>query len=157
MELLKEVKQGIEMMSYLLTHPEEFDGIHIPFVICLMQFTGGLFAEMTNMFNIATRTKSEDAITFFVAFHVLHGIDNIYVEAFSEFELMECCDEPLVFKVKIKDVKWRERSIWNKIYFTIYSAIKFFHNTCYFYFSPYLVNFIPYFCPGKPLITSTGH
>ena len=41
-------------MTYLLAHQDEFDGIHIPFLICILQSSGGLFAEMTNMFTIAT-------------------------------------------------------------------------------------------------------
>jgi hypothetical protein len=138
------------MMSYLLTHPEEFDGVHTPFILCIMQFSGGLFAEMTNMFNIATRTRSEDAITFFVAFHVLNAIDNIYVEALADFELLESCDEPLVLKTKVKHVKWKARRFSNKVYHIVYTSIRLFHNTCYFYFFPYFINFIPYLCPGNP-------
>ncbi len=49
--------------------------------------SGGFFAELTNLFMLATRTSVEYCITFFVAFHVLTAIDNIYAEGICDFEL----------------------------------------------------------------------
>jgi len=94
------------MMAYLLTHPEEFVNTTIPFYLCLMQTSGGLLAELTNLFMMATRQTSESCITFFVAFHVLNAIDNIYVEAFAELELLHASGEPLEFKKKLREIKF---------------------------------------------------
>jgi hypothetical protein len=51
---------------------------------------------------IATRTTTEQCVTFFVAFHVLSAIDNIYVESFADFELLEAVEEPLRFSAHMK-------------------------------------------------------
>ena len=61
-----------------------------------MQTVGGLIAELTNLFMLSSRSTIADCITFFVAFHVLSAIDNIYCEALSDFEFFECFEEPLV-------------------------------------------------------------
>ena len=64
------------MLNYLNTHPEEFISIIYPFTISMMQLCGGFFAEITNLFMLATRPSVEQCITFFVAFHILSAIDN---------------------------------------------------------------------------------
>jgi hypothetical protein len=63
-----------------------------------MQASGGLAAECMNLFMSATRTSVETTMTFFVAFHVLGMIDNIYIESIDEVELLEAVEEPLYFK-----------------------------------------------------------
>jgi hypothetical protein len=83
------------MINYLNTHPEEFSQSLTPFLIALMQYFGGLFAEATNIFMLATRSTVEYCITFFVAFHVLCQIDNIYAEGLSNFDLRESVEEAL--------------------------------------------------------------
>jgi hypothetical protein len=47
---------------------------------------------------LATRSTVEYCITFFVAFHVLTEIDNIYAESVSTYHLMEAIEEPLEIK-----------------------------------------------------------
>ena len=54
---------------------------------------GGVFAELTNLFMLATRDDVSACITFFVAFHVLNAIDNIYGEAIEEFILRSAVEE----------------------------------------------------------------
>ena len=56
---------------------------------------GGVFAELTNLFMLATRDDVSACITFFVAFHVLNAIDNISGEAIEEFILRSAVEEEL--------------------------------------------------------------
>ena len=86
------------MLNYLNTHPEEFQSSAIPYLIALMQSTGGFLAECTNFLMMAKRETVEYCITFFVAFHVLSAIDNIYAHSLSGFSLHHVCKEPIVFK-----------------------------------------------------------
>jgi hypothetical protein len=85
------------MIHYLNTHPEKFSSTWIPFINAFMQFFGGFVAEFTNLFMLAMRTSVEMCITFFVAFHVLTAIDNIYAEGMSDLHLKEAVEEPLVW------------------------------------------------------------
>lgn len=77
------------MLDYLNTHPDEFSNSFIPFLIASMQFFGGIFAELLNSLMLGTRNSVVDAIVFFVAFHVLTAIDNIYNESIADFSLRE--------------------------------------------------------------------
>ncbi len=99
MELIQDVKQGLRMLHYLNQHPDEFEsGLVIAFLAGLLQCTGAFFAEALNLFMLATRSSVELCITFFVAFHVLAEIDNIYCEAISDLQLLEALETPLTYK-----------------------------------------------------------
>lgn len=55
LELIEDVKQGLLMLQYLNTHPEEFQQQPMAFMIAFMQMAGGFFAEVTNLCMLATR------------------------------------------------------------------------------------------------------
>ena len=148
MELICDVKQGLLMLKYLNTHPEEFEGSLIPYLIALMQSTGGFLAECTNFLMMAKRETVEYCITFFVAFHVLSAIDNIYAHSLSGFSLHHVCKEPLVFKRQPKDIEFGSRSTLDKFMRAVCVVMTFCYNSFYYYFMPYIVNFIPYAKPG---------
>ena len=50
-------------------------------MIACMQGFGGVFAECTNLLHLIGVNSVPMAVSFFVAFHALHVIDNIFVEA----------------------------------------------------------------------------
>jgi hypothetical protein len=60
--------------------------------------SGGFIAELMNLFMLSSRTSVADCITFFVAFHILNAIDNIYAEGIADFELREAVEHPLTYK-----------------------------------------------------------
>ena len=64
-------------------------------------------AELTNLFMLGTRQTVEYCIMFFVAFHVLSAIDNIYAEASEECQVREACEHGLVLtEHEFKKVTW---------------------------------------------------
>jgi hypothetical protein len=149
MELIEDVKQGLLMMDYLNTHPEKFKSHAIPFCVGFMQSIGGLVAEFVNIFMLATRTTAENCITFFVAFHVLVAIDNIYAEALVDFPLKKSLHEPLKYETEARKISFRSRTFGMKllrIFLILYDS---FFKTVYYYFLPFLVNWVPYFKPGS--------
>lgn len=152
MELIEDVRQGLNMIKYLNTHPEEFTESFAPFILAFMQASGGFLAELTNMFMLATRQSVEYCITFFVAFHVLTAIDNIYAEALGDFSLREACNTPLKFKRKPKDIKYQTRSCQHKCIRVVYKALLYLNNAVYYYFVPFGVNLIPLFSPGATAV-----
>ena len=115
LELIEDVKQGLNMLWYLNTHPKEFSETWMPFMIASMQMLGGFFAEITNLFMLSTRMSVEYCISFFVAFHVLTAIDNIYAEGVCDFALLSAVEEPLHFKNKPSDIKFSERTFTHKV------------------------------------------
>jgi len=136
------------MLNYLNTHPEEFRSVFYPYLIAMMQCTGGFIAELTNLFMLSTRVTVEYCITFFVAFHVLAEIDNIYAEAMADFELKETIEEPLKFKQSPGEIGWKRRSFFNKLIRLQCIILNVLYASFYYYFLPFLVNFVPYLSPG---------
>jgi hypothetical protein len=151
MNLIEDVKQGLNMILYLNTHPEEFSGTFIPLLCGILQFTGGLAAESTNLFMLATRSEVDMCITFFVAFHVLAEIDKIYAESLCSFMLLESVEEPLVYKRRPKDVKFKDRSLMIKASHILYVVLNFLYCTIYYYYAPFAINFVPYFFAGPTI------
>jgi hypothetical protein len=132
------------MMHFLNTHPDDFSNSFYPFAISLMQAFGGLFAEALNLFMVATRSDVKDCITFFIAFRVLSNIDDIYFESLTDFILRDAVEEPLRWKRSQKQIKFQERSCGHKIIRITCCGLSFFYNSVYYYYMPFVVNFIPY-------------
>lgn len=119
--------------------------------------TGGFLAEITNLAMLATRNSVEYCITFFVAFHLLTNIDNIYAEGVSDNPLLHVLHKPLKEKRQPKDVKWSERSWEHKLIFIFHRVCKFWYDSFYYYFLPFLVNYVPYIVPGNLDNLAAGH
>lgn len=104
MELIQDVKQGLSMIRYINTNPEEFKKQKplLPFTFAFLQCIGGFIAELMNLFMSATRTRVDLIITFFVAFHVLAAIDSIYLESICDMELIELVEHNNMLHFKRK-------------------------------------------------------
>lgn len=150
LELIEDVKQGLNMLWYLNTHPEEFSEVTMPLMIAGMQTLGGFLAELTNLIMLSTRSSVEFCISFFVAFHVLTAIDNIYAEGVCDFALLSAVEEPLHFKKKPKEVVWTERTWQNKLIYFCLKVVQFLYNSVYYYYLPFIINFIPYLFAEDP-------
>ena len=137
MELISDVKQGLNMINYLNAHPTEFTNCTIPFMISVMQSLGGLFAEATNLFMIATRESVADCITFFVAFHVLTAIDNIYQESLSDFELREALELRIFYAYLFTGVCFLTISFFVKINNSTNDRLTKFEKSCADYLEKY--------------------
>lgn len=157
MELVPDVKQSFWMMRYLNTHPHKFSQQFVPYLIALMQFTGGLLAEITNIFMLSTRESVEECVTFFVAFNILAKIDNIYAESLSNQPLMKVTEQPLVWELSGKSVPFGSRSRLHKWIRINTVLLDRFYYTFYYYFFPFIVNFIPYVWPGGIQSSAAEH
>lgn len=94
---------------------------------------------------LASRDDVAAAITFFVAFHVLNAIDNIYAEAILDFTLREAVEHPIKIERDSDSIKMSERSFTHKFIRVVYVVLEFLFISYYYYFLPYTINFIPYF------------
>lgn len=102
------------------------------------------------MFMLASRTSVAECITFFVAFHVLTAIDNIYAEGLADFDLLEAVEKPLIYTKASYHIKLEHRSLSQKIYRLVFVSLHTFYLVVYYYFTPFFISFIPYINPGLP-------
>ena len=103
------------------------------------------------MFMLASRTSVAECITFFVAFHVLTAIDNIYAEGLADFSLQEAVEKPLVYTKESYKIKLQSRSFSQQIYRIVFVTLHAFYLVVYYYFTPFFISFIPYISPGLPV------
>lgn len=142
-------------MHYLNTYPYKFRRTLIPFLISCMQTAGGFLAECTNLFMLSSRSTTQDCITFFVAFHVLTAIDNIYAESVSSLELLEAVEDPLVYE-DLQPKPFKTRSLQHKLIRLLWKLLNFLYNSVYYYFTPFFVNFLPYFFQAPAAIEASS-
>jgi len=94
---------------------------------------------------LGTRDSVVDAIVFFVAFHVLTAIDNIYAESIADFALRESEEDlHLHWKRKSSKIDFNARNSDHQLYRLIIKLLLFLYMGVYYYFMPFLINFVPY-------------
>ena len=101
-------------------------------------------AEIVNIGMLATRTDVEICITFFVAFHILVNIDNLYAESLDYFPLKRCVSSPLRFETSPQKQSWSSRTPSMKVLRIYIIVVELLYNSIYYYFMPFLVMWIPY-------------
>jgi len=114
-----------------------------------MQCSGGLLAELINLTMLSTRTSVEYCIMFFVSFHVLVAIDNIYAEGMTDIKAGNAIHMPIRFKRHAKDFEWSKEPIWHRLIYIQVKILSTFYNVIYYYFAPYFVFWGPYIAPGS--------
>lgn len=127
-------------------HTEEFSDFPMPFMIANMQLWGAFCAELINIFSLSTRISVSESITFFVAFHLLVSIDDIYATGVSDYPLLDATLEPLVFTKNLSDVK--RETIHDKFFWWYTRSIYYWYNTIYYYYLPFVINLVPYLFLG---------
>lgn len=75
---------------------------------------------------------------------MLTAIDNIYAESVSSLELLEAVEDPLVYE-DLQPKPFLKRSMDQKMIRLLWKVLNFFYNSIYYYFTPFFVNFLPYF------------
>ena len=139
------------MLNYLNTHPEEFTRVDIPALVALMQLTGGLLAEITNLLMLATRSTIEDCLTFYVAFHVLAKIADIYMHCFKHSHTFnKIISAPFQFKKHHESIEWEERTFGHKCLRVAIKVFEYVFHCFYFYYLPFVINLIPFLAPAAP-------
>ena len=96
---------------------------------------------------LASRETVEYCIMFFVAFHLLTSIDNIYAKSLNDVNYLEAIERPLVFKRKPSKINLIERSNHHKLIRGTTMTLTFLYDSVYYYFTPFIINFIPYLFP----------
>jgi len=114
-----------------------------------MQLIGAFGSEFINFLMLTTRVTVSMTLTFFVAFHVLIEIDHIYSEALSKNSgLLHVVHKPLKVINHKKDIAWKSRTRWNRFIRIIYKLLRYIYISFYYYFTPYLINYIPFAAPS---------
>jgi len=98
---------------------------------------------------LATRTNVEICITFFVAFHILVNIDNLYAESLHDFPLKRCVLKPLRFEISPSKPNFNTRPFSMKLLRIYIIVVELLYNSIYYYFMPFLVMWIPYIKSGS--------
>lgn len=66
-------------------------------------------------------------------------------------------EQPLVFKRQTNSVKFMKRSCHEKWVRVVFKVLKFVYYSSYYYFLPFIVNFIPYVSPGGVETSGAKH
>lgn len=127
------------MIKYANNHPEEFNGIHGPFVVALMQLSSALFTEIINICVICSLTDIQDIIMNFIALAVISEFDNFYAKSVVGIPIKKTLDAPLSIKRSSKDIQFSDRSLFEKFVRIVYRISRIFYASYYYYFMAFTV------------------
>ena len=157
-----DMRQGLRMMKYVTNHPFDFSNPASAFFISLMQFIGGLFAEIACILYLASISVAIDVIIKFVALASIAKVDDIYASALpADGNKIKKKSKPLIVRVHKRD--WAvhtanpkdpriseethaemDQSGYGRLCGRIiYKCIRTFYGSFIFYFMPYASLIIP--------------
>lgn len=92
------------MMKYVINHSKEFSNPGAAFFLCLMQFTGGLFAELACILYLCSMNNAIEIIIRFVALASIAKVDDFYYAALpTDGNKIKKPTKPLIIKVHRRD------------------------------------------------------
>lgn len=86
-QCLPEARNGIYMMKYVLTNPDEFTHPTTAFWLGVIQFTGVIFTEVCNLLKSLDQAKPQDVITRFVGFALILNVPKLIIGSLEEFTI----------------------------------------------------------------------
>jgi hypothetical protein len=137
-------RSGIYMMKYVLCHPEEFVQPQIAFLLGFIQFTTVWVAEVINMMKASMNDKPLNLVVGAIGFKIIIDIPTMY------YGSLNSPIKKKVGKLKSRRPRKQEREADEKmtlhwLYNAFYVLNKWFFNSIFFYFFPFIVIFTPFF------------
>jgi hypothetical protein len=106
-----EVRQGLNMIRYLINHSNEFSSTFGPFLVAQMQLSAALLTEIINICLICGQKSIMDSIINFIALGAISEIDNYYANSMAHLPLKKAIEEnPPKFKKRLLHMKLSESS-----------------------------------------------
>ena len=138
----------IERLRYVIHHPERFEQIFIPQLICWMKIASEVGIECVLIVSTAYENDAVWMVMDFTALMVIYYIDSSYFESIKDPLKDKLIHEqnlelPIINSMEdfpLKDLPWRE-----KIYNIIMKTWWFLYETVYFHFLPYIAMYYAYF------------
>ncbi len=87
-----EVRQGLNMIRYLINHSHEFSSTIVPFMVAQMQLSAALLTEIINICLICGQNSIMDAIINFIALGAISEIDNYYATSLTHLPIKKAIE-----------------------------------------------------------------
>ena len=147
-----DIRQGISMLKYVSNHRDDFINPKIAYSIGVMQFTGGLAAEVLCIIYLTSITNCMDTVTKFMALASISKVDDWYSAALAgSYPLKKKASLPFVNTRK--NLSEREDQTYKDVMFYvtrfIYKFVRLIYASYIFYFMPFTCIIIPYLTMGN--------
>ena len=133
-------RSGMNMMKYVLCHPEEFTHPNLAFSLGLIYLLILLMSEWINILKGTMRKTPQELITSYIGFKVISDLPNIYMSSIDNLPIKGAIGKLTATKGR-KDPKNEGKVHWLQT--TIYVLFKWFYHAFYFYFFPFCVIYLP--------------
>ena len=145
-QCLPETRNGIYMMKYALTCPEEFTHPVTVFFIGWFQTTAVWLTEICNLLKSLDQKAPKDVIVRFVGFALILNVPKLMIGSLESFEIQKSVGK-LTMKKGRKAAKadsgWSMKLPFGFLWTTIYWVYKRIYTGLYFYFFPFVIIFLP--------------
>lgn len=135
-----EVRRGMMLMNYVNNHPEKFSHPNICALLGFFQVSTCFYAQGLNVYLLAVYPTVFRILKHFLSLRVAVLIPGFFFGALNPSNRLR-----EVFKVKLQrtnksaDIKFSDRSCFQKLIRILYKLIRGFYVSCIYYFIPFVV------------------
>lgn len=104
------VKEGLIRLIHIMLHPDDFDQILIPIVVCVMKCIVEIYLEVMCIALVSKSTNIDETIMDFIALSVISNLDEKYFESIND----PLKDKLIEEKYKIPITVKRKRELFAK-------------------------------------------
>ena len=158
LQVVSDEQQGMNLMKYMVNHPEEFSAPRLAFVVGFLQFFVGFMTELCCIIFLGSLDNAIGVIIRFIALGSIAKVDNFYADALPSISSFKqpVKGEPVKFKAKHcyrdcrrdspkkEDCKQKGHSHYGLARIT-YKLLRMFYASFAYYFMPYVAIVVPFF------------
>lgn len=146
-QCLPDARNGMYMMKYALTCPEEFNHPTAAFVLGFLQTTAIFLTEICNLLKSFDQKKPQDVIVRFVGFGLILSVPKLLHPSMEGFDVPKAVGKLVLKKSRKASITGPQEGgmIARWAFNMVYCLFKWFFVGFYYYFFPFVVIFAPLF------------
>lgn len=141
--MVPEINKGITLLRYVNTHAKSFgDGEYVCCLAAVLQITVCVMAIGLNTYLMATYKAVTLILKHFLSLKVAIWMPRLLLNAMGDTTITKVYDEKLTIEYgskREKQLRWEDRSLFQKAMRVLYKMIRGFHLCVLYYFMPFAV------------------
>ena len=148
LQVEEDTRQGLNMMKYLVNHPEDFTSPIIAYMVGLAQVLTGVLCEIACVCYLGTIQNPISVMISYMALGAVARVDDMYAGALDAANRIKGESKPFDVKNHRRDVNARSAEFgFGFFYFfgrVIYKTLRVLYSSYHYYFFPYTALIICY-------------
>ena len=133
-----EIKNSIKRLKYILHHPDAFEQLFIPQLICWLKFFSEFIIQVAMIVCTAFENYDVAIILDFSALVVVNYVDIYYFNTLTDDLKQQASEVDFSMPVRNTKVSFKQLDLKGKVFFITLMIVEWVYETIYYHFLPYL-------------------